>query len=1084
MAVTPGAVTPGAVPDRPPRNRPFRGWTLRDGAFLVFGVLAAVAVRIPWLPEKSLDYQRTLSQWYAFIVANGHFEALRYEFSDYSPVYLYLVAAISFLAPGLYDLFAIKAVSIVFEVPMAFFVGKCVGLRYPHSKTIPIAAGLSTLFLPAVVANGALLGQADAMYTAFLAACLYFLLAKRPGPAFAAFGLAFSVKLQAVFLLPLFWWISRKEKMEWRFAALVPLVYLGTLLPAWFLGRPFLELALFYVGRLDFWRTLSAGAPNPYAWLSNELFSNEGYALWPLFVLLLFAAFAALGIAVRRSRAALDPDLLVTLAVFSAFATPYLLPSMHERYFYPAAVLSVVLAFYRPRLVALPLLLGLVSIGDLTESLIEGSRIVVSRAGAVALLGLLVFFLRRLLRDLGYRAPFREAAGYLARQARTHAAAAAPLLLLAACLAFALFSGQVGGRFARPAAGDSASVRTLARVTNLSAEHQFVPFERKVLDADGAVAFERDRRLPSVSDYLFRGVTVLFGEDHRPAQLYAARIAAAALFCLAALLAYLSLVRLSGRRWVALGATLLAFSSFSGGSWDLVAAEGAPALLAVFLAFHGTAVFVREGTLPRFLAQCALALTLSFAALFVLAPFLALGFASDRRRGDSPAAGAPARPRLPAALRNPYLAAAGFCLLFGGAWAGLHAAREAALPGGERGGEEGIVSSAPSPGIAGEGRAGLAEGSGAAFFPYALGGADSGALPRSAGSLTALAALLGFAASVVGAWVSKHRRLLAPLAWSSLPSLLFVLPGFDAPGFGTSAPVGASLVFFALLLTALGRFGKGAAAFTVPVAVPVVAAAGVFALSAHRAGAVAPDPATAALEARTAADFAAIRRTLRRRVEEPLVFAPADLFGGRPGAAAEVAWRLAGNTRLGPGGQRRRRLTVGGATTYRSASTIVVEREEQRGLAEFVIERGRPPGRGLLTPGNGEFFLYHRAALDGEVSALIEAAGEPIAGGRFDLFLHQGRLLYVREPCREGDTEGMFILHLDPVDPGALPPLRRQYGFDNRSFRFPQRALEQGERCVARVPLPDYAVRRLVTGHHSGLPGDDFAWQTEFVPPR
>ena len=1078
------AVTPGAVPDRPPRSRPFRGRTPRDGALLVFGLLAAVAVRIPLLPLKSVEYERTLSHWYAFIVANGHFEALRYEFSDYSPVYLYLVAAISYLAPGLYELFAVKAVSIVFEFPMAFFVGKCVGLRYPHSQTVPIMAGLSTLLLPGVVANGALLGQTDAIYTAPLLACLYFLLVKRPGPAFAALGLAFSMKLQTVFLLPLFWWISRKEKMEWRFAALVPLVYLGTLLPAWFLGRPFLELALFYVGRLDFWRTLSAGAPNPYAWLSNELFSNEGYALWPLFVLLLFAAFAALGIAVRRSRATLDPDLLVTLAVFSAFATPYLLPSMHERYFYPAAVLSVVLAFYRPRLAALPLLLGLVSIGDLTESLIEGSRIVVSRAGAVALLVLLVFFLRRLLRDLGYRAPWREAGGFVARQVRTKAAAAAPLLLLGGCLAFALFSGQVGGRFGRPAAGDSASVRTLARVTNLSAEHQFVPFTRKVLDASGAVAFERDRRLPSVSDTLFRGVTVLFGEDHRPAQLHVARVTAAALFCLAALLAYLALVRLSGRRWVALGATLLAFSSFSGGSWDLVAAEGAPALLAVFLAFHGAAVFVREGTLPRFLAQCALALTLSFAALFVLAPFLALGFASDRRRGDSPASDAPVRPGLPAALRSPSLAAAGFCLLFGGAWAGLHAAREAALPGGERGGEEGIVSGASSPGIPGEERAGLAWRSGAAFFPYALGGADFGGSTRSGRSLAALAALLGFAASVVGAWFSNHRRLLWPLALSSLPSLFPVVPGFEVPGFETPAPLGASLVFFALLLSALRRFGKGAAAFAVPVAVPVVAAAGVFALSAHRAGEAAPDPATAALEARTAADFAAIRRTLRLRLEEPLVFAPGDLFGDRPGAAAEAAWRLAGNTLLSSDGQRRRRLTVGGATTYRGASTIVVEREEQRRLAEFVIERGRRPGRGLLTPGNEEFFLYHRAALDGEVSALIEAAGEPVADGRFDLFLHEGRLLYVREPCRPGDTDGMFILHLDPVDRGALPPLRRQYGFDNRSFRFHHRALERGERCVARVPLPDYAFRRLVTGHHSGLPGDDFAWQTEFVPLR
>ena len=89
-----------------------------------------------------------------------------------------------------------------------------------------------------------------------------------------------------------------------------------------------------------------------------------------------------------------------------------------------------------------------------------------------------------------------------------------------------------------------------------------------------------------------------------------------------------------------------------------------------------------------------------------------------------------------------------------------------------------------------------------------------------------------------------------------------------------------------------------------------------------------------------------------------------------------------------------------------------------------------------------------------------------------------------RTPCRAGDTEGRFIRRLDPVEPGALPPLRRQYGFDNRSFRFRHRVLERGERRVARVPLlPDDAVRHPATGHHSGRPGGDFARPAESAPP-
>ena len=248
-----------------------------------------------------------------------------------------------------------------------------------------------------------------------------------------------------------------------------------------------------------------------------------------------------------------------------------------------------------------------------------------------------------------------------------------------------------------------------------------------------------------------------------------------------------------------------------------------------------------------------------------------------------------------------------------------------------------------------------------------------------------------------------------------------------------------------------------------PGVLPVGLAAALFLVSGHRAGSTPTDAGAAAFEARVREDFAAIRRQLRRRPEaERAVFLPAGLLGGNPLAAPDALSRaLAGN--------------------------LLIARPGQRRLAEFEIAdrlgaRPRSGDPGLLTPGNREVVLYHRAARDGEVSGMIAAAGTPVIRAEFDVYLHQGHLWYVREDCRPEHRQGLFVLHFDPADTRELPPGRRQFGFDNRSFRFPERALDRGGRCVARVQLPEYAVRRLFTGRHPGPAGADWVWTGEFSP--
>ena len=64
---------------------------------------------------------------------------------------------------------------------------------------------------------------------------------------------------------------------------------------------------------------------------------------------------------VWRSKKALNADLLIKIALVSVVLLPFLLPRMHERYFFAADIFSIIFAFYFPRYFYLPVLMQLIS---------------------------------------------------------------------------------------------------------------------------------------------------------------------------------------------------------------------------------------------------------------------------------------------------------------------------------------------------------------------------------------------------------------------------------------------------------------------------------------------------------------------------------------------------------------------------------------------------------------------------------------------------------------------------------------------------------------------------------------------------
>ena len=91
-------------------------------------------------------------------------------------------------------------------------------------------------------------------------------------------------------------------------------------------------------------------------------------------------------------------------------------------------------------------------------------------------------------------------------------------------------------------------------------------------------------------------------------------------------------------------------------------------------------------------------------------------------------------------------------------------------------------------------------------------------------------------------------------------------------------------------------------------------------------------------------------------------------------------------------------------------------------------------------------------------------AKPPVARTRFDVYLDGQAITYIQDPCRLEETLSRFFLHVTPVDPRDLPAAERLQGFVNLDFAFHRRGVRLEDACMATVPLPAYAIKRIVTG--------------------
>ena len=588
------------------------------------------------------------------------------------------------------------------------------------------------------------------------------------------------------------------------------------------------------------------------------------------------------------------------------------------------------------------------------------------------------------------------------------------------------------------------AAQSLALAANLAPEHRFLLFSYQTGETAEDRAYVPYNRFPIGTYLALKGALLPFGHS-LAAQIRAAQNMALLFFAGAVVLAYRALRRLQGDPWIALTATLLAFSSFYSLYYgDLISTE-ITSLFGIWLTAYGLIRFERDGRLRPLLVKAGIALGLGWHVMGLLLPFVVLGLAQEARRAYAAgAAGALRR----VWIGSPYLKLGLAAALCCAALLAFGVAREYFALGGNTPWTQLPTVQSFRVRSALQGAHGW-EGSwweqwrriGILTAPYALVRGLGYEYDAGRPFFIALGLVVG-SGCLWGLRGARPRRVQAAVLLSGWIWMLAVPGSVHAHDFEALFHLGLPLFFFAQTLQGLRRRVPRTA--FLPVA--AVAALAVFGLSALLISRRLPAPAYFPDARATLADFTAMRRLAAGRsvcVPEPL---KRWVGGSGHERLNPLTYYLAGS-----------RLNYGPGLCEASASA-------------FTIAPVRVEGDALLTPGNRVMFLYAVDALEetpyrAALRALRSAA--PLARAEFDVYAYGQALIYHRPaPCRPADLRTRFVLHAEPVHVQDLPAPRRPHGFDNLNFNFAPYGVQLDRHCLAIVSLPDYPIARIRTGAH------------------
>lgn len=269
-------------------------------------------------------------------------------YGNYPVFYYFLLALLSYLPFS--EIVIIKMLSFIFDIILAFGVLK-IAEKVTKSKLVMFISFTLSLILPTVLINSAVWGQCDATYVGLIVWSVYFLLVDKPKISMIFIGFAFAIKIQTIFILPLYGLLFLKGKFKLRYFLITALVMFISLVPSYIAGAEFLMPIKQLYNSASSYSSPNMNSGSFYAILSGmgsrltsnvTIFGTKFVAVdlfgIPIALLILLSAIYV----VYRAKIEINNQSIIAFAALSALLVPFVLPHMHDRYFFLADIFVLI----------------------------------------------------------------------------------------------------------------------------------------------------------------------------------------------------------------------------------------------------------------------------------------------------------------------------------------------------------------------------------------------------------------------------------------------------------------------------------------------------------------------------------------------------------------------------------------------------------------------------------------------------------------------------------------------------------------------------------------------------------------------
>ena len=328
--------------------------------FAVFAIIVGLLIRWAGRDFVSLDMRDALLPWFDQIKTAGGLPALSNQVGDYGLLYQTIISLMTYV--DISPLYQYKLLSVVFDAALAIMAAlvykdvKCNGLivagrEVGHSATTnresreliltqTVMVGALVWLLPTVMLNSAYWGQCDSMYSFFCLATLYQLRRGSFVLAFVMLGLAFSCKLQTVFIMPfivVYYLITKRFSVFYIFISLAVVWLMGIVAFAY--GRSLLAPVLIYYGQSSHYQLMYLSFPSFWILLGDDYFGFRWYAIFFTLCVVVAGMYACL----NHKRFVTRGINYYTAVAWFIWSMVLFLPSMHDRYAYLMDLVLVLL---------------------------------------------------------------------------------------------------------------------------------------------------------------------------------------------------------------------------------------------------------------------------------------------------------------------------------------------------------------------------------------------------------------------------------------------------------------------------------------------------------------------------------------------------------------------------------------------------------------------------------------------------------------------------------------------------------------------------------------------------------------------